>query len=137
MSFLKRLFAPKKVLTTPALLDLLDAGTPKEVAGAFNELAGRSGTMNAAEREQLGVAARRAAQDARDEVRGQAMFALGELGGDTDLLMRGLEDTNWFVRLVSVSALFRRGVVLPQATLQRLRNDPDPLVQEAAADYPV
>ena len=37
---------------------------------------------------------------------------------------------------MSVSALWRRNVPLPPATLERLRNDPETLVQEAVADYP-
>jgi hypothetical protein len=122
---------PGRTKATSELLSLLGTGSPSEIADALNALAGRAATLRPAERERVVVSARAGLDSPSADVRGQAMFALGELGEDPSLFERGLADSDWFVRLAAVNALARLATPIPIAAIKPLLSDPEPLVRDA------
>jgi hypothetical protein len=118
------------------LMGLAVNGTAKERADAINRLWGKSHTLDERQRDQFRAVSRRAAQDADDGVRGQALFALGELrhAEDHDLLEASLRDPVWFPRLAAAFALSWAKPPANVRSIGRLLNDEEPMVREQVRD---
>jgi hypothetical protein len=117
----------------PTLLASLDDDEPKVVADAINELAGRLDRLLPDQRERLAQAAQAGIGSREPALRGQALFALGDLGADLDLFEVALADPDWFVRLVAVSTLARVAPPIRVDAIARLRDDPEQLVRDSVA----
>jgi HEAT repeat protein len=106
--------------------------SPKDRADAVNRLWGLTRQLSSSQRERFGRIARSATHDPDAGVRGQALFALGELKEPSDIagLEAALADPDWFVRLAAAYALSWQQPPAAVTSVARLLDDPESMVRE-------
>lgn len=117
------------------LLQLLGSDDPKEREAAANGLSMLRDEPNGPRRDRVISALMRAAGDTDSDVRGQAIFSLGELHSReaADLLVRSLSDQDQWIRLFAVVAVSRIRDVRAVPRLIELLADEEPLVRQQVA----
>lgn len=118
------------------LLSTARAGRPDARADALNQLWGALDRMTAIERDTLAALARDAVVDPDGGVRGQAIFALGELRNANDLpqLEHALRDAEWFPRLAAAYALSWAKPPHAVNSIADLLDDPEHTVRDQVRD---
>jgi hypothetical protein len=114
------------------LMALAVNSSPKDRADAINRLWGLSRKLSSSQRERFAQIARLATRDPDAVVRGQALFALGELKEPSDIagLEAALSDPDWFVRLAAAYALSWQQPRAAATSVARLLDDDESMVRE-------